>query len=276
VFLRANCRTKDGKDHLYWSLVETVRTADGPCQRTVCYLGELNTSVAAGNPEMRRGYSRDPPDFKQVVLALVVSPEGFPLAYEVFDGNRRDVTTVTEILDVVEATYGRAQRVWVVHRGLVSEQNLETLRARQAQYLVGTPRAQLKTFERELVTRDWHQVREEVEEQWVAGPGGDEGFVLCRSAMRRAKERAMRERASRCLEADLARLAAQVVTGKAADEVRIQRRIGRLLERYPGVATLYEIAVPGPRRRGTWSGGSGPTGAPGVRPVKGPNSWART
>jgi transposase len=202
---------------------------------------------AAGNPQMRRGYSRDHrPDCKQVVLALVVSPEGFPLAYEVFDGNRRDVTTVTEILDVVEATYGRAQRVWVFDRGLVSEANLATLRLRQAQYLVGTPRVQLKAFERELLAGDWHQVREEVEVQWVAGPGGDEAFVLCRSALRRAKERAMRERASRHLEADLMRLARQVETGRLTEEARIQRRIGRLLERYPSVAALYEIAVTGP------------------------------
>jgi transposase len=423
MFLRANRRTKDGKDHTYWSLVETVRTADGPRQRTVCYLGELNTSAAArwrktiqlvnaqgeavqlalfpadgaelpddarivrirldrvrwtrprefgdgwlgwhlwqrlglhafcaraldavpaevpwsriaailainrlcapgselaiearwygttalddlvgvdaarvntdrlyrcldlllphkaalqqhltarygelfraqyevllydltstyvegeaaGNPQMRRGYSRDHrPDCKQVVLALVVSPEGFPFAYEVFDGNRPDVTTVEEILDIVEATYGRAQRVWVFDRGLVSEQNLETLRARQAQYLVGTPRAQLKAFERELLAGDWHHVREDVEVQWVAGPGGDEGFVLCRSALRRAKERAMRERASRSLEADLTRLAVRVETGTLTEEARIQRRIGRLLERYPSVAALYEIAVTGP------------------------------
>ncbi len=180
-----------------------------------------------------------------MVLALVVSPEGFPLAYEVFDGNRRDVTTLDEILDVVEAMYGRAQRVWVFDRGLVSEQNLETLRARDAQYLVGTPRAQLKAFERELVTGEWHQVREGVEVQWVAGPGGGEAFVLCRSVPRRAKERAMRERASRCLEADLGRLARQVETGKLAEEARIQRRIGRLLERYPSVAGLYEIELTG-------------------------------
>ncbi len=108
---------------------------------------------------------------------------------------------------------------------------------------MGTPRAQLRAFERELLTGDWHQVREGVEVQRVAGPGGDEAFVLCRSATRRAKERAMRERASRSLEADLARLAVRVETGTLTEEARIHRRIGRLLERYPSVAALYEIAV---------------------------------
>src|SRR3970040_1727396 len=95
--------------------------------------------LAAANPRMQRGYSRDHrPDCKQVVLALVVSPEGFPFAYEVFDGNRPDVTTVEEILDIVEATYGRAQRVWVFDRRVLSEQKLACLRARGAHYLVGT------------------------------------------------------------------------------------------------------------------------------------------
>ena len=202
--------------------------------------------AAAGNPRMRRGYSRDHrPDCKQIVLALVVSLEGFPLAYEVFDGNRPDVTTLDEILDVVEAKYGRAQRVWVFDRGIVSERNLDALRERQAHYLVGTPRGQLKGVERDLLAADWQQVRDDVDVKLVAGPGGDETLVLCRSAARREKERAMRERASRHLEADLARLARQVETGTLTEAARIQRRIGRLLERYPSVAGLYEIELTG-------------------------------
>ncbi len=108
---------------------------------------------------------------------------------------------------------------------------------------MGTHPAQLRAFERELLTGGWHLVLERGEVQWVAGPGGDEAFVLCRSATRLAKERAMREPASRTLEADLTRLAQQVATGKLTEEARIQRRIGRLLERYPSVAALYEIAV---------------------------------
>lgn len=161
---------------------------------------------AAGNPRMQRGHSRDHrPDYTQVVLALVVTPEGFPLAYEVFAGNRTDVTTLDEILEAVEASYGRAQRVWVFDRGLVSERNLATLRQRQAQYLVGTPRSQLRAFEHALLTGPWQQVREAVEVQLLPGADGMETFVLCRSATRRAKEQAMRTRARRQLEADLER-----------------------------------------------------------------------
>jgi transposase len=88
----------------------------------------------------RRGYSRDHrPDCKQLILALVVSPEGFPLSYEVFAGNRADVSTLEEMLEAVERKHGRARRVWVFDRGIVSEENLQRLRRRRASYLVGTP-----------------------------------------------------------------------------------------------------------------------------------------
>jgi transposase len=134
---------------------------------------------------MRRGYSRDHrSDCKQVVLALIVSPEGFPLAYEVFDGNRTDVTTLDDILVAVEAQYGQAQRVWVLDRGIVSEPNLTTLRTRGAHYLVGTPRARLRSFERELLAGDWQHVREAVDVQLLPSRAGTETFVLCRSATR--------------------------------------------------------------------------------------------
>ena len=98
--------------------------------------------AAAKNPMMQRGYSRDHrPDCKQVVIALIVNLEGFPLSYETFDGNRADVTTLETIVRLVERKYGRARRVWVFDRGVVSEENLAPLRRRGGQYLVGTPRA---------------------------------------------------------------------------------------------------------------------------------------
>jgi hypothetical protein len=211
--------------------------------------------LATDNPRMQRGYSRDHrPDCKQVVLALVVSPDGFPFAYEVFPGNRTDVTTLADILDVVEAKYGRAERVWVFDRGLVRERNLALLRARGAAYLVGTPRTRLKAVERHLLTGPWQRVREDVEVQLVPGPTGAETFVLCRSAARRAKEQAMRTRAQRHFEADLERLATQVTTGKLMDPARIHQRIGRLRERYPSIAGLYELTVTetGPRLQVGW------------------------
>jgi hypothetical protein len=201
---------------------------------------------AAANPQMRRGYSRDHrPDCKQIVLALVVSPEGFPLAYEVFDGNRTDVTTLDDILAAVETKYGHAQRVWVLDRGIVSERNLATLRARGAHYLVGTPRARLRAFERELLTGPWHHVREAVEVQLIPSREGTETFVLCRSATRRTKEQAMRRLASDRLEAALQRLASQVAAGTRPDADWLHERIGRLKERYAAVARLYDIRLTG-------------------------------
>lgn len=106
----------------------------------------------AGNPQAQRGYSRDQrPDCKQVCIGLVVTPEGLPLAYEVFAGNRADVTTVEEIVDLMEAKYGAAERIWAMDRGMVSEDNLDYLRAKRALYLVGTPKGRLKRFEQELL-----------------------------------------------------------------------------------------------------------------------------
>ena len=207
---------------------------------------------AAGNAQMRRGYSRDHrPDCKQVVLALVVSPDGFPLAYEVFDGNRIDVTTLDDLLQAVESKYGQAHRVWVLDRGLVSEKNLATLRARHAHYLVGTPRVRLKAFERQLLAGTWHQVRDQVEVQLLPSPDGQETFVLCRSARRRDKEQAMRRLVQQRLERALGRLAHQLANGHVADDAHLHQRLGRLKERYGAVVRSYEITVTGsPGQRG--------------------------
>jgi hypothetical protein len=160
---------------------------------------------------------------------------------------------VAEILAAVEAKYGQAQRVWVFDRGIVSERNLAALRARGACYLVGTPRSALRAHAQALLAGVWTQVRDAVEVQLVPGPDGAETFVLCRSAARRAKEQAMRARASRALVGDLERLAAQVAAGPLP-EARLHQRLGRLLERYPRVAGLYEITVTGAGSQGrlTW------------------------
>jgi len=99
-------------------------------------------------PKAQRGYSRDHrPDCKQLVLALIVTPEGFPLTYEVFPGNRLDRATLRDILDTIEQKFGKARRLWVFDRGIVSEDNLQLWRERGAHYLVGTPRSQLKAYE---------------------------------------------------------------------------------------------------------------------------------
>ena len=140
---------------------------------------------AEKDPLLQRGYSRDHrPDCKQVVIALIVNAQGFPLSYETFDGNRPDVTSLEAVMRMVERKYGRARRIWVFERGIVSEANLAALRKRGGQYLVGTPRAKLKGMERELLQGPWTQVREEVEARLVPLPGGTETYVLCRSTAR--------------------------------------------------------------------------------------------
>ena len=116
--------------------------------------------AAEKNPMVRRGYSRDHrPDCEQLVIALIVNNEGFPFSYETFDGNRSDVSTMETILRMVERKYGKARRIWVFDRGIVSEENLAAIRKREGQYLTGTPRSQMKQFEAELLKEDWTEVQ---------------------------------------------------------------------------------------------------------------------
>ena len=420
MFLRSNRRTKDGKNHSYWSLVETLRTRDGPRQRTLCYLGELNSSAqsrwlktievfneqgesqqlklfpsqvepppddpqvarvllnkvrlertrqfgscwlglelwkrlgldrffeecmgeqegdvpwsrvtavlainrlcapgselaieerwypstalddllgieegkindtrlyrcldrilphktkleqhlkqrygelfgaefdvllydltstyvegaAEKNPMMRRGYSRDHrPDCEQMVIALIVNSEGFPFSYETFDGNRADVSTMETMLRMVERKYGQARRIWVLDRGIVSEENLQAIRRRGGQYLVGTPRSQMKQFEAELLKDDWTQVRPEVEVKKVAIPLGEETYILCRTSGRKEKEKAIRNRFSRRMEDALKRLARTIETGRLKDRNKMERRLGRIQASHPQVNDLYDVAL---------------------------------
>jgi Transposase DDE domain len=144
--------------------------------------------LAEKNAMMHHGYSRDHrPDCEQMVIALIVNQEGFPFSYETFHGNRADVSTMETILRMVERKYGKARRIWVMDRGLVSEENLAAIRKRGGQYLVGTPRSQLKRFEAELLQDDWTQVRPEVEVKTIASPQGEETYVLCRTDGRKGK-----------------------------------------------------------------------------------------
>ena len=142
-----------------------------------------------------RGCSRDSrPDCKQVCIGLVCTPEGLPLSCEVFAGNRTDVTTVEEIVRTMEEKYGQPQRVWVMDRGMVSEENIEFLRARGARYLVGTPKSQLRQFEAQLLEKEgWSEVQSGLEARLVAHPDGkgQEQSILCRSSARGQKEAAM-------------------------------------------------------------------------------------
>src|SRR5437899_8243067 len=205
---------------------------------------------AEGNPLAQRGYSRDHrPDCKQVCLALVVTRDGMPLGYEVFAGNRTDVTTVEEIVEAMEARYGVAQRIWVMDRGMTSEDNLEWLRESGRRYLVGTPKTELRKWARQIAdARDWHAVRDGIEAKQCVGPEGTETFVLVRSIERREKERAMHERFCRRIEAGLERLGQRVRRARRAlDPRRLERQLGRLLERNQRAAGRYVIDfVPDP------------------------------
>lgn len=211
-------------------------------------LYDLTSSYVEGaaekDPMMQRGYSRDHrPDCRQVVIALIVNVEGFPLSYETFDGNRSDVTTVEAVLRMVERKYGKARRVWVFDRGIVSEENLQALRRRGGQYLVGTPRAKLKQFERQLLEGGWEQVRPDVEVKLVTTPAGEETYILCRSTARQAKEQAIHSRFSARLEKALSALQKRVAEGQLKDRHKIERRLGALQARHPQVADLYEMKV---------------------------------
>jgi transposase len=200
--------------------------------------------AAEKNPMMRRGYSRDHrPDCEQMVIALIVNSEGFPFSYETFDGNRADVSTMETILRMVERKYGKARRIWVMDRGIVSEENLRAIRKRGGQYLVGTPRSQMKQFEQELLKDDWIEVRPDVEVKKVAIPQGEETYILCRTAGRKEKEKAIRNRFSTRMEDALKRLAKAIETGRLKDRNKMERRLGRIQAGHPQVSDLYDLAL---------------------------------
>ena len=146
-------------------------------------------------PKAQYGYSRDHRfDCRQVVIALVVTPEGFPLAYEVMEGNTSDRTTLRGFLAQIEAQYGRARRVWLMDRGIPTEEVLQEMRApeREVFYLVGTPRGKIQQYEKKWLELPWQKVRDSVEVKLFAEEG--ELYVLAKSAGRRAKEQAIRRR----------------------------------------------------------------------------------
>jgi transposase len=202
----------------------------------------------AGNPQAKRGYSRDRRgDCVQLCIGLIVTPEGLPVAYEVFDGNRADVTTMEEIIDALRRKYGHERRIWVMDRGMVSEENLEQLREWNALYLVGTPKSMLKKFERQLLDQtDWSRIENGVEVKLCHAPDGtEETYVLCRAPGRRQKERAMRERQIKAMERELRKL--QHATERASrplrNKVTAERRVGSMMQRYSRAARLFTVQI---------------------------------
>ncbi|MEK7731543.1 MAG: IS1634 family transposase, partial [Planctomycetota bacterium] len=203
-----------------------------------------------GNPMAKRGHSRDNrPDCPQVCIGLVVTTDGIPLGYEVFDGNTNDSKTVEDMVKAMEGKYGQANRVWVMDRGMVSEKNLKFLRGRNGSYIVGTPKAMLRQFEQHLTNKDWHEVQAGVEVKLVSGTGGDETFVLARSADRREKEKAMHDRFLERMENQLLKLQAGAQSGRLKDEAVAHQRLGRIKERYWRAGGAFEVkiaAIPNP------------------------------
>lgn len=205
-----------------------------------------------GCPIAKRGYSRDyRGDRPQVCIGLVVTEEGFPLGYEVFPGNKHDSTTVKTIIEALEKKYGTLNRVWVMDRGMVSEENLKFLRERQRQYIVGTPKSLLRKFEQHLTEPNWTQAQDGVEVKLVPAPDGDETFIMARSADRRAKELAMHEKFTTRLEVGLKKMQAAAEAGRLNDPAAAGQRLGRLKQQNWRASHAFEVTIQKlPRPRG--------------------------
>ena len=201
---------------------------------------------AEANPQAQRGYSRDHrPDCKQVCIALVVTFDGFPLGYEVFPGNTHDSKTLQTIVATMEARHGVVGRVWITDRGMASAENLAWLRQTGRRYIIGAPKSELKKFGSELARRDgWRTVHEGVEVKLTRHPNTDETVVLCRSADRRSKEKAMHDKFSGRIAAALERLAARIARSKKRlDPAPVNRQIGRILQQNQRAAARFAIAL---------------------------------
>jgi len=199
---------------------------------------------ALGNALAARGYSRDHrPDCKQVCIALVVTFDGFPLGYEVFAGNTHDSTTLQQIVETMERRHGVLGRVWITDRGMASAKNLAWLRHSGRRYVIGAPKSELKKHTQSLAEESgWHRVREDVSVKLVRGE--EEHVILCRSAERRTKERAMHEKFSRRIELGLDRLQRRIQhAGSPLSKAQVNRQIGRLLQRNQRAAARFAIEL---------------------------------
>src|SRR2546427_164326 len=234
------------------------------------YLYDLTSTYFEGqaqaNPQAKRGYSRDKrPDCKQVVVGLVLDRDGFPKAHEIFDGNTQDRRSLDQMLDALEKRTGKKLGATViVDRGMAFEENLEQIRKRELHYLVAGRQSERNQWLEELENDEgWEQVhripspqnpfqkktRVEIKRQQK----GDIVYLLCRSEGRKEKDRAIREKQEAKLIADLNRLQQRVAKGGLKKESKIQRAIGRLLERYPRVVRYHEISYDAVHKNLSWS-----------------------
>jgi transposase len=200
-----------------------------------------------GAPEIcKRGYSRDHrPDCVQVNIALVVTKQGVPLGYELFEGNRTDVTTVEEIVTAMEARYGKVDRVWVMDRGMVSADNIAWLQEGARRYILGAARSEIKKWGPELADKKhWQEVRDGVEVKICQGPDGRETFLLCRSKERATKEQAMHARFCTRIEEALKSMERRITKSrKPLERGPLERQVGRVLGRNSRAGGRYRVEM---------------------------------
>jgi len=172
-----------------------------------------------------------------------VPRDGIPLGYEVFAGNRNDVTTWQELVTTMEKRYGRANRIWCGDRGMMSKANIDFMESDDRRYIIGASKGTLRKFERELLAEDWRVIREGLEVKIRASPeGGKETYILCRGRDRREKEKAMHERFERRIDEALEKVLASRQKRKWKKEV-IDRRVGKIMAKNSRAAGLYNVTV---------------------------------
>lgn len=206
---------------------------------------------AKGNVSARHGYSRDKRgDCRQVCIGLVVTRDGFPLGYEMFAGNRADVTTLKEMVEVMEGRYGKANRIWVMDRGMSSGGNVAFLNQDNRRYILGAHRGHLRRYESELETNDWQTVHAGLEVKLVDSAEGKEVYILCRSKDRGEKEKAIHDRFEQRIEEGLRQIAKGCERRRCQASV-VERRVGKVLGKNSRAAGLFEVQV-----RKTQNGGA--------------------
>lgn len=201
--------------------------------------------ACADNPAARFGYSRDKrSDCKQVLIALVVSREGMPLGYEQFAGNRADSSTLVEIIEKIERQYGKAERIWVMDRGMISQKTLPFLQAEGRRYIVGTPRSQVRQFATELADdTGWETIQDGLSVKLIKAAESAESFLLCRSVARGDKEQAMHARFATRIEAGLEKLAVACSRTRKVLPATAERRIGALLTQNSRARSFFRVTV---------------------------------
>jgi len=237
-------RILEHKEEMFGFLTERWRDLFGITYDVLLY--DLTSTYFESNPpfgdedKRRYGYSRDHrPDCVQVIIAVVVTPEGFPLAYEVLSGNTRDNATLPAFLEKIEAAYGKVRRIWLMDRGVPTDEHLAWMKARGMLYLVGTPKGRLSQLEQALLGREWEEARPDVQVKLL--PHDGDLYVWVQSRSRVSKERAMRRRRLKRLWLRLKELQRQRPTYK-----NLLLKLGAAKKDAGRVWSLVEIQLPDP------------------------------